>query len=104
MPLHMRRVGIDHDLVLDTKTDKSHLVSSDKPEDYLFTFDSSGHGFVPSGEQICRIRHVGDTLVVENKMGIVTTPVAVNRRDAYFIAEADFLGQWLVLQYEGAAP
>ena len=55
MPLHMRRVGIDHALILDTKTDKSHLVSSDKPEDYLFTFDSSGHGFVPSGEQVCRL-------------------------------------------------
>ena len=104
MPLHMRRVGSDHALVLDTKTDKSHLVAVANPDDHLFTFDSSGYGYVPSGERVCHTRHVDNTLVIENKLGIVTTPVPLDRRDCYFIAEADFLGQWLVLQYEGAAP
>lgn len=104
MPIHMRRVGSDHALVLDTKTDKSHLVAMDKPNDYLFTFDSSGCGYVPSGERVCRTKHAGNTLVVENNLGIAITPVDLNMRDCYFRAEADFLGQWLVLQYEGAAP
>ena len=104
MPIHMRNVGSDHALVLDTKTDKSHLVALDKPNDYLFTFDSNGYGYVPSGERVCNTRHVGNTLVIQNKLGIVTQPVNLNHRDCYFIAEADFLNQWLVLQFEGAAP
>lgn len=104
MPIHMRRVGIDHALVLDTKTDKSHLIHSAKPNDYLFTFNSSGEGMTPSGDIVCRVRHSGDNLVVKNDLGIVTTPVPLSHRECYFIAEADFLGQWLVLQYEGAAP
>lgn len=104
MPLHMRNVGDQHALVLDTKTDKSHLVAMDKPDDYLFTFNSSGEGYVPSGERVCRTRHVGNTLVVENNLGIVTEPVDLARNDCYFIAEADFLNQWLVLRFEGAAP
>lgn len=104
MSIHIRSVGSDHALVLDTATDKSHLIAVDAPNNYLFTFDADGHGYVPSGEQVCRTRLVENFLTIDNRLGIVTTPVNANRQDCYFIAEADFLGQWLVLQFACSAP
>jgi hypothetical protein len=100
MPIHMRRVGANHELVLDTKTDKSHLISKNKPEEYLFTFDSNGYGYSASGEKSCNTRHMGNMLVIDNDLGISVTPVDLRLRDCYFIVEADFLSQWLLLKLE----
>ena len=104
MPIHMLSVGQHHALVLDTKTDKSHLVKTSAPNDYLFTFDANGAGSTPSGEIVCHISQRNNMLYVQNELGIDAAPVSTRRSECYFEIEADFLNQWLVLQFEGAAP
>lgn len=104
MPVHMFFVGQRHALVLDTQTDKSHLVKRSTPNDYLFTFDANGAGYPPSGEIVCHIRQRKNMLYLENNLGIEAAPVSTQRHACYFEIEADFLNQWLVLQFEGAAP
>ena len=104
MPIHMLFVGQKHALVLDTKTDKSHLVKRSTPNDHLFTFDANGAGSTPSGEIVCRIGQRNNMLYVQNELGIEAAPVPTHRHACYFEIEADFLNQWLVLQFEGAAP
>ena len=74
MPIHMLFVGQQHALVLDTQTDKSHLVKRSTPNDYLFTFDANGAGYPPSGEIVCHIGQRNNMLYLENNLGIEAAP------------------------------
>lgn len=104
MPIHMRRVDSKHSLVLDINTDMSHLIRNEDPDTHLFSFDSGGDGRDQSGDIRARVRMRNNTIDIENSMGIVIEPVSASLHDAYFRAETDFLAQWLVVRYEGAAP
>jgi hypothetical protein len=95
--IHMRNVGQNHILVLDTHNDESRVLDR-KNEQMFVRFNSSSYGFNAQGEQICRLSIKDNHWIANNDLGIQTQPVSFDKRDGIFELEAEFSLKWLESQ------
>lgn len=96
----MKRIQRTHVLLLDTKTDKSHLVAVDDFEQTpILTFDSNLNCTNSEGKYVARISTNREgNWVIKNELGIETQPVSMNESEGVFKVEAEFCQKWLALQ------
>ena len=94
----MKRVLKKYSLVLDTKTDKSHLIKiGDSSQTPLLTFDSSLYCFDANNNQIARIALIDNHWHIKSDFDFNITPVNFEEPNSTFIIEADFCEKWLIL-------
>ena len=89
----MKRVNKYHILVLDTKTDKSHLVAiEDESKTPILSFDSNGKiiGHIKSDKE--------KNWIMPNNFGFEIDPVPQYLAESTFAIEAQFCKKWLELQ------
>ena len=96
----MKRVNKYHILVLDTKTDKSHLVAiEDESKTPILSFDSSLNCFDRNGKIIGHIKSDKDqNWIMPNNFGFEIEPVPQYLAESTFTIEAQFCQKWLELQ------
>lgn len=96
----MKRIHRTHVLLLDIKTDKSHLVAVDDFEQTpILTFDSSLNCTDSEGKAVAHITTNREgNWFIKNELGIETTPVSMNEKEGVFKVEAEFCQKWLELQ------
>ena len=96
----MKRVNKHHILVLDTKTDKSHLVAiEDEKQTPILSFDSSLTCFDSSGKIIGHIKSDKDkNWIMPNDFGFEIDPVPQYLSESTFTIEAQFCKKWLESQ------
>lgn len=97
----MKRVDSKHILVLDVKTDKSHLVSMlDSEQKPILTFDKDLYCFDSNGVRIAKIRLNTDSQwIVSSQFDFEIEPVSFGVPDSVFCIEAAFCKKWLETQF-----